>query len=466
MADTTNASLVESLVDSCRLKVDFASVNDALKRFAHLFDVGAANSTTQHSSLDAVRAYYWAVMSESVYETRGDYYNAIDCARRAVGLDEHCVEARVVVSRILLDSCQSAVNGITRTSTSTSTTSSGSDSKVPPDSVIDLEASTVLAEAFSGVGENVRKAFTAALATCDRLVTAVLLAVFQFMPGHEVVAVCTEVAKALASASAPSSSSPPPARLLVLMTARALLSAVSPDDVAAKHRVGAISEYRLWLFLDALAATAGIHEALGDVQRARDASLAVLYLVGDGGCAVADVPEPCRNVVLAAACRLALLERAAGLADEAVGSLHRCVSGASALRHFFPIPIQLGLHVEAALMMLARAHKAAGPRPVDYGRAEKHVQKDIDRAFSLLSTAQQMMTARVDVDAAVASAQLHAAALDPLPRSQLLALPLPEATQPKVHDTQKERTQHAPAAVTTIKWQWRQHSSSNAVKKS
>jgi hypothetical protein len=70
---------------------------------------------------------------------------------------------------------------------------------------------------------------------------------------------------------------------------------------------------------------------------------------------------------------------------------------------------------------------------VDYGHADKAVQKDIDRAFSLLSTAQMMMTTRVDLDAAVASSQLHASALDPLPRSLLLALPLPEATQPKVH---------------------------------
>jgi hypothetical protein len=138
-------------------------------------------------------------------------------------------------------------------------------------------------------------------------------------------------------------------------------------------------------------------------------------------------------VVLAAACRLALMERAAGLADDAVGSFHRCVSGESPLRHFYPIPIQLGLHVEAALMLLARARKAAGPRPVDYGHADKAVQKDIDRAFSLLSTAQMMMTTRVDLDAAVASSQLHASALDPLPRSLLLTLPLPEATQPKVH---------------------------------
>ena len=45
---------------------------------------------------------------------------------------------------------------------------------------------------------------------------------------------------------------------------------------------------------------------------------------------------------LSPACRLPLFERRLGLLDESLESFHRCVSGNSVLKHYYPLPIQLG----------------------------------------------------------------------------------------------------------------------------
>ena len=62
MADDSaiNPVLVEGVIDACRICSDWNGVFAGLKRYAHIFDIGAATSTYQHGSLGAVRAYYWA----------------------------------------------------------------------------------------------------------------------------------------------------------------------------------------------------------------------------------------------------------------------------------------------------------------------------------------------------------------------------------------------------------------------
>ena len=101
---------VEKQIDASRLSCDWDGVLSGIKRYAHIFDVGAATSTFQHATLDSVRAYYWVCMGEAVYETKKDYYNAIDCSKRALAIDPYCVEARIIMTRILLENSGSALN--------------------------------------------------------------------------------------------------------------------------------------------------------------------------------------------------------------------------------------------------------------------------------------------------------------------------------------------------------------------
>ena len=330
-------------------------------------------------------------MAECVYETKGDYFNAIDCARRAVGLDEQCIEARVIVSRILLESCQLLWS-----------TDRG---KVSMDSVVDLDISNVLATPFQSLSKDGQQVILQLFQSTDnnRCISGVLLAVFQFMPAHEVTKVCGDVVSI-------SQTHQPSLIHLILFTSLMLLSPVTIEYIAIRNNAR-LNEYRLWLFLDAVVTTAGIYESIGDIQKTREIGYTLLsaavqtnssssdrHRMHFGYGFLADTFESCRNTILALACRLPLLERSSGLVDEAIGSFHRCISGGSPLRHYFPIPIQLGLNVEAALTLLMRGkniQENEGGVVVEYGSnsSKSHVSsvtRDIDHAYSLLSTAQQV----------------------------------------------------------------------------
>ena len=106
---SVNPDSVEAIIDACRLSCDWEGVLSGIKKYGQIFDAGAASSSYQHANIDAVRAYYWVCKGEALYELKGDYYNAIDCAKRAIAIDPSCVEARIIVTRVLLDNCGSAL---------------------------------------------------------------------------------------------------------------------------------------------------------------------------------------------------------------------------------------------------------------------------------------------------------------------------------------------------------------------
>ena len=105
--------VVERLIDRCRMLGDWDGVLAGIKQYAHIFDVGDVNRSFQHHTLDAVRAYYWVVMAEAVFETKGDgdFYKAIDCCKRAELLVRDCVEANIIVSRVVIETCATLWNG-------------------------------------------------------------------------------------------------------------------------------------------------------------------------------------------------------------------------------------------------------------------------------------------------------------------------------------------------------------------
>lgn len=100
---------VEILIDSSRMSRNWEDVLHWLKRYAHIFDIGAATSTFQHGNLDSVRAYYWVAMAETVFETKYDSNSAIECAKRAVDIYARCIEANVIVCRVLLHSFRAII---------------------------------------------------------------------------------------------------------------------------------------------------------------------------------------------------------------------------------------------------------------------------------------------------------------------------------------------------------------------
>lgn len=135
---SSNPDSVEAIIDACRLSCDWEGVLSGIKKYGQIFDAGAATSSYQHANIAAVRAYYWVCMGEALYELKGDYYNAIDCAKRAIAIDQSCVEARIIVTRVLLDNCGSALR-IHRKKHRESSLIAG-------DMTVDLDARTVLSE--------------------------------------------------------------------------------------------------------------------------------------------------------------------------------------------------------------------------------------------------------------------------------------------------------------------------------
>lgn len=106
---STDAGDIEALIDLCRLNCDWNSVVRELKRYTGIFDSGAASFTSQHDTLDSVRAYYWVCMGETAYEMRGDYYNAINCVKSAMQIDPNCIDAKIIIARILLENSESVL---------------------------------------------------------------------------------------------------------------------------------------------------------------------------------------------------------------------------------------------------------------------------------------------------------------------------------------------------------------------
>lgn len=117
------------------------------------------------------------------------------------------------------------------------------------------------------------------------------------------------------------------------------------------------------------------------------------------------LPEICRNIILSVASRLPFLEKDLDCIDAALDSFHRCVSGDSVLKQYYPLPLQLGLNVETALLMLNRSKNLYTPSSssiggkggvLDYKYASEGIRADVDGAYSLLSTSQSLLYLRAN----------------------------------------------------------------------
>ena len=102
MLNEYNPQALEEFIDASRSLCDWTSVISGIERYAHLFDVGAASYTRQHTEIHEIRSYYWICMAQVVLYTRKDYNNAIDCSRRAIDINRSNIDAVVVLSQILL----------------------------------------------------------------------------------------------------------------------------------------------------------------------------------------------------------------------------------------------------------------------------------------------------------------------------------------------------------------------------
>ena len=191
-------------------------------------------------------------------------------------------------------------------------------------------------------------------------------------------------------------------RIWVIALSKQCLSDIKLGDAYQAFVAQDISEYLLWLQLDAVSARATMNELNpASLHHARRDLMAVINLVKSYSVPISRLPSSCRSVVLSACCRLPLIEKSLNLHAEAVASFRCCVSADSALSTHLPVPYQIALCIEAGEMMLAMSCaadladeassdvEAKGDRPTP-PRLEE-TQLHIDNAHSLLLNAKHLM---------------------------------------------------------------------------
>jgi hypothetical protein len=172
----------------------------------------------------------------------------------------------------------------------------------------------------------------------------------------------------------------------VFAVCRQALSTINLVDVYNSYANGDITEYALWLQLDAVAGRAVMNEVSESRHQARSDMIAVVRLVKSLSVPIREMPASCRDTVCMASCRLPFLETELQLFSEAVASFRLCVSTESALTPFLPVPYQIAMCMAMGDVMLSMACDAHMK-----SEASEDAQLLIDNAHAVLMNAKRLL---------------------------------------------------------------------------
>ena len=94
---------IEAIIEQCRQDGDWEGLMRELETFSNLFDLEELNCTSQHRSFRAVKAYYWTCLAEATFEQKLDVMLSIECCAKSLAADPEYVDAKIILSRILLE---------------------------------------------------------------------------------------------------------------------------------------------------------------------------------------------------------------------------------------------------------------------------------------------------------------------------------------------------------------------------
>ena len=106
-----------------------------------------------------------------------------------------------------------------------------------------------------------QKIIIEAVCSFERKIQNVLLATIKILDVDEVLTICDEILQAIGTKSVPKNKIP---KHFILITAKTLLLRIDLSDIVAKYYSQCLSEYRYWLFLDAVATRMMILHHLGE----------------------------------------------------------------------------------------------------------------------------------------------------------------------------------------------------------
>lgn len=192
----------------------------------------------------------------------------------------------------------------------------------------------------------------------------------------------------------------------VYLTCKRALLPIRLLESYNSYLLSEISEYCMWLQLDAVSTRAFIHEACQSLHQARIDLQLIVRMIKSYPNPIGQMAKSCRSIVLFAACRLPLLETHLQMYSEALASYRLCISGdqlnPAPLAEYYSIPLQIALSTFAAELILMRAYaghlenQAICHSELKSNGGTHHSPDDeilqIETAFQLLSFAQQLMS--------------------------------------------------------------------------
>lgn len=156
-----------------------------------------------------------------------------------------------------------------------------------------------------------------------------------------------------------------------------------------------ISEYSMWLQLDAISTRALIYEACDSLHQARIDLQLITRMIKSFPSPVDQMKKSLRTIVLYAACRLPLLETQLQMYSEALASYRLCVSGdpsnPAPLSNYYSIPLLIALSNSAADLILIQSYLGQ----LEGEMLNKSEEFHIEVAYNLLSHAKNMMSENV-----------------------------------------------------------------------
>eukprot|EP01038_Epipyxis_sp_PR26KG_P010742 gene10742-14427_t len=457
---------LEQIIDDCRRIGDWSIAIKSLERYAHVFDVGAATSTIQHQDLGKVRAYYWTCMAEYVYNIKKDVINAIDCVRRAFMIDESYFDIRIITSFMLLELSKDLINhkeinyhkeGFKKIDDELDLT------------VYALDLNEVLGKDFEDIPKSEQIILNEILNSCNQLkYKQILLSFLSSIPDKDALTVINEVLREIRQVSRPTYQEM--FKNWILYTSKTLLSSVKlSNSVYDDFLSGQISSYRLWLWIDGISTRGNINEILQEPLQARnDAMHIALSLLPYQSISrnpteqktptsndqFLYLPEFIQCQALVAISRIPLIEMNMSMLEDAILSFQKCISTNSPIRNIIPIPLVVGLSVEASILHLKRAKiefiveqsqqddnksplkineilsssptrrkDSVGTNNNDQNEMKRSMV-EVDIAYALLLSVKQTMSVQVDVRTTINTQRLYIESIEPVSSSQLHLLPI------------------------------------------
>ena len=188
----------------------------------------------------------------------------------------------------------------------------------------------------------------------------------------------------------------------IFSTAREMLYGVDVTQLVKDANDKSVSEYNLWLRLDAVIGRSCLSTLLGDLNTAADDIKGLLNgFFPSGDIELTRLPPTVRKTLLEAICRLPILEVSLGRIFDALSTYKKCISVNSKVRTHIPVPTRVGMIFSAAILLLQQQMMLENDRMLTTNSHDNVAVVDaspFETAFSLLISIRQIMTMTVVTD--------------------------------------------------------------------